>query len=371
MTVPEGERVKLGKLLLTEMTLLPSFASTRLNSHPWQWLFCFLLGFFLSGCAREAVPSQLTGASMGTTWHVSYIVPAPGPSPEQLQRGIEEQLERVNSSMSTYRTDSEISRFNAGAPQTWFRSSEDFFHVLSTGLDVGRQSEGAFDVTVAPLVNLWGFGPEGGIEEPPTENTIAQLRAQVGQAYLRLNRETFSVMKMRDLSLDFSSLAEGHGVDRVAQWLLQQGVQRFMVEMGGEIRLSGLSGRGDSWRIAIEQPESTGRSVAATINVTDMAVSTSGDYRNYFEANGERYSHIIDPRTGYPVAHELVSVTMVHPSCMIADAWTTALMVLGPERAMAVAQEQGLAVYFIRRVGDKFIHSHTPLFSPYLDPTQT
>jgi thiamine biosynthesis lipoprotein len=139
-----------------------------------------------------------------------------------------------------------------------------------------------------------------------------------------------------------------------------------MVELGGEMRLSGLSGRGDGWRIAIEQPESSGRSVAATINLTDMAVSTSGNYRNYFEADGKRYSHIIDPRTGYPVAHDLVSVTMVHPNCMIADAWTTALMVLGAERGMAVAQAQGLAVYFIRRVNGKFVHSHTPLFSAYL-----
>jgi thiamine biosynthesis lipoprotein len=148
--------------------------------------------------------------------------------------------------------------------------------------------------------------------------------------------------------------------------LSAQGVRRYMVEVGGEMRLSGLSGRGDPWRIAIEEPKISERSIAITLSLTDVAIATSGDYRNYFEANGRRYSHSIDPRTGYPVTHDLVSVTVVHQSCMMADAWATALTVLGAEKAMAVAQAQGLAVYFIRRLDDEFVHSQTPLFSAYL-----
>ncbi len=349
------------------MTVTARTLSTQLKSHSRQWLFCFCLVFLLTGCAGEIVPAQLTGATMGTTWHVSYMAPPKGPSADQLQKGIEEQLERVNSSMSTYRSDSEISRFNAGAPLAWFRSSEDFFQVLTAALEVGGKSEGAYDVTVAPLVNLWGFGPDGIIDKPPREALIEEARARVGQHQLSLDSAEHSVLKRSELTLDFSSLAKGYAVDKVAQWLLDQGITRYMVEVGGELQLSGLSGRGDPWRIAIEQPERSARSMAVTLHLTDVAVATSGDYRNYFESNGQHYSHIIDPRTGYPIVHDLVSVTVVHPSCMIADAWATALTVLGAERAMAVAQTEGLAVYFIRRVDDTLVHSHTRLFAAYLN----
>ena len=344
----------------------PTMAVRVRESHSREWLFCFVVVCCLVGCSRQTPPLQLVGSAMGTTWHVSYIDPPAGLTPDRVQHGIEEQLELVNRSMSTYISDSEIRRFSASAPNAWFRTSENFFHVLTTALEVGRKSEGAYDVTVAPLVNLWGFGPDGMINSPPSDQSIAKLRDRVGQDNIRVDSKNLSGMKLNDLSLDFSSLAKGYGVDRVAQWLAEQGIHRFMVEVGGELRLSGLSGRGDPWRIAIEQPESSSRSVAVTIDLTDVAVATSGDYRNYFEADGRHYSHIIDPRTGYPVAHDLVSVTVVHPSCMIADAWATALTVLGPDRAMAVAQAQGLAVYFIRRVDDGFVHSHTPLFSVYL-----
>ena len=342
----------------------------QLQSHSREWLFCFLLAFFLAGCVRQPEPGQLAGDTMGTTWHVSYIGGLPGITQKQLQQGIEAQLEQVNRVMSTYINDSEISRFNALAPHHSFESSPEFFTVLSVALDVGQKSEGTYDVTVMPLVNLWGFGPKGITDTAPDAGDIAKLLEQVGQNNIRLDSENLSVMKLHDLSLDFSSLAKGYAVDKVAQWLSAQGIHRFMVEVGGEMRMSGLSGRSDPWRIAIEQPDSSGRSVAVTIGLSDAAVATSGDYRNYFEADGRRYSHIIDPRTGYPVTQDLVSVTVVHPSSMIADAWATALTVLGAERAMAVAQEQGLAVYFIRRVDDTFVHSHTPLFAAYLDPTR-
>ncbi|MEZ5572323.1 MAG: FAD:protein FMN transferase [Halioglobus sp.] len=307
---------------------------------------------------------------MGTSWHVSYIPADESPNEGRLRAGIEDQLEKVNRDMSTYREDSEIRQFSAAATDTWITPSADFYRVLTTALDVGTKSEGAYDITVAPLVDLWGFGPDGSISQPPSDQRINEIRARVGQRQLRVDAERRRVMKLRELSLDFSSLAKGYAVDQVAEWLRTQGVSRFVVEVGGEMRLSGLSGRGDPWRIAIERPESDDRAVAATMHLTDVAVATSGDYRNYFEANGHHYSHTIDPRTGYPVAHDLVSVTVVHPSCMLADAWATALTVLGADRAMAVAQEQGLAVYFIRRVDDGFVHSQTPSFSGYLDQPQ-
>jgi thiamine biosynthesis lipoprotein len=239
--------------------------------------------------------------------------------------------------------------------------------VLSAAMAIGWQSDGAYDVTVGPLVDLWGFGPPGPVAAPPSEDAITAALERVGQDHLRLDGEGRRLLKRSPVQLDFSSIAKGYGVDRVAQWLGAQGVERYLVEVGGEMRLAGLSPRGDPWRIAIERPESGDRSVEQAIRLTDVGVATSGDYRNFFEVDGKRYSHSIDPHSGYPVAHDLVSVTVVHPSSMMADGWATALVVLGYEKAMAVAQEQGLAVYFIRRQGDAFIETHTPAFEPFLE----
>ena len=324
----------------------------------------------LAACTPEQAAVQLSGVCMGTTWHVTYIEPPAGSDQEALQRGIEQRLEQVESSMSTYREDSEITRFNASAPHRWFEVSSDFYTVLSTAMVVGRESHGAFDVTVAPLVDLWGFGPGRVVDVPPEQELIAQLVSQVGQDNLRLDGESRAVMKLTELSLDFSSLAKGYAVDLVSLWLLEQGVGRFLVEVGGEVRLSGASGRGDPWRLAIEQPESGRRSIATAISLTDVAVATSGDYRNFFEVDGRRYSHSIDPRTGRPVEHDLASVTVVHPSAMLADAWATALTVIGAEQGMMVAQAQGLAVYFIRSSGGEFSSSHSAAFARYLDAAQ-
>lgn len=336
------------------------------RSHSREGLFCVALLVALVGCSRAPAPVQLAGSCMGTSWHVTYVRAQDLPSPETLQAGIEAILEEIEQSMSTYRADSEITLFNALPVNTWYEVSADFYTVLSTALAVGRASGGAYDVTVGPLVDLWGFGPGPRLREPPTDIQVKKRLAEVGQDRLRLDGERRSVLKSAPLSLDFSSIAKGYAVDRVANWLEQQGVGRFLVEVGGEMRVAGLSHRGDPWLIAIEKPDSTQRSVLAAVGVTDAALATSGDYRNYFELDGRRYSHTIDPRNGYPVAHDLVSVTVIHPGAVLADAWATALTVLGSEQALTVAQAQGLAVYFIRREGDGFSSSYTEAFKPYL-----
>ena len=344
--------------------------AANIKSHSKGWLFCLLGALCLAACSNEPAAVQLAGATMGTTWHVTYVEPSSDVSQSALQQGIEEQLAQVDRSMSTYREDSEISRFNAFVPNTWFAVSRGFYSVLSSALVVGKASGGAYDVTVGPLVDLWGFGPGPAIDAPPAESSITRILAQVGQGNIKLDEVNLGVMKLNELSLDFSSLAKGYAVDQVANWLTGQGLSRFLVEVGGEMRMSGMSGRGDPWRVAIEQPASIERSVATAISLTDVSVATSGDYRNYFEFDGERYSHSIDPRTGYPVAHDLVSVTVIHPSAMLADAWATALTVLGAQQAMAVAQAEALAVYFIRSSGEDFVHSHTPAFAGYLAEAQ-
>jgi len=336
-----------------------------------KWLFYLapaLCAGLLAACGAAPEPIQLSGGSMGTTWHVTVVPDAGTPPAAQLQQGIEAELEDVNRSMSTYRDDSEISRFNRAPTDEWFPVSPYFYTVLSTALAIGGQSHGAYDVTVGPLVDLWGFGPAGAVTEPPSTAAIAEVLQRVGQDQLRLDGEGHRVLKRRPVALDFSSIAKGYGVDRVARWLDAQGQHRYLVEVGGEMRLAGSSPRGDAWRIAIERPESGDRAVEQAIRLTDVGVATSGDYRNFFEIDGQRFSHSIDPRRGYPVAHDLVSVTVVHPSCMIADGWATALVVLGYDEAMAVARERGLAVYFIRRQGDEFSDSHTPEFAPFLEP---
>ena len=340
-----------------------------LESHSRGWLFAFLGAAclcLLSGCVERDLSVQLAGETMGTSWHVTVVPSAQSPDAATLQAGIAAVLEEVNDSMSTYRSDSEISRFNDFETDQWFEISSEFYYVLSTAMAIGWQSDGAYDVTVGPLVDLWGFGPAGPVAEPPADDIVTDVLERVGQDHLRLDGDGPRLMKRSPVALDFSSIAKGYAVDRIAQWLDSHGLDRYLVEVGGELRLAGMSGRGDPWHIAIERPDSGAREIEQGIRLTDIGLATSGDYRNFFVIDAQRYSHSIDPRRGYPVVHDLVSVTVVHPSAMVADAWATALVVLGYENAMAVAQEQGLAVYFIRRQGEVFEDSHTPAFGRYL-----
>lgn len=321
----------------------------------------------LTACSEQQRQLKLSGPTMGTSWHVTAVVPAGlAIDDTSLLQGIESRLEAVNASMSTYRPESEISRFNDSPANEWFPVSRDFYQVLSAAMAISWQSQGAYDVTVGPLVNLWGFGP-GGTVEPPSETMIEEALESVGQDKLRVDGDGSRVKKIAELYLDFSSIAKGFAVDEVARWLTGEGIVDFLVEVGGEMRVSGVSTRGDAWRVAIERPDSATIEIAQAIRLENVAVATSGDYRNFFELDGVRYSHSIDPRTGYPVAHELVSVTVVHPSAMLADGWATALTVLGSDDAWAVAQAQGLAVYFIVREGDVFRRRFTTPFEPYLE----
>ncbi len=347
--------------------------AVQAKSHSHEWLFYIrtalvsVLLLAVASCARLDSPLKLNGQTMGTTWHITLMLPAgKGLDEQHLLNGVEGILESVNDSMSTYREASEISRFNRSPVGEWFQVSPGFYQVLSTAMAVGWQSGGAYDVTVGPLVNLWGFGPIGQVPKPPAEEAIRATLEKVGQDFLRVDGEGYRVRKDVDLYLDFSSIAKGYAVDEVARWLTGEGIEHYLVEVGGEMRLSGLSPRGDSWRVAIEQPRLDAVGIAQAIAVGNVGVATSGDYRNFFEVDGVRYSHTIDPRSGQPVAHELVSVTVVHPSAMMADAWATALTVLGADDAFSVAQAQGLAVYLIQRDGDGFTSRYSEAFAPYL-----
>jgi len=347
-------------------------SADKRKSHSSGWLFCILLALSLGlvSCSNRSLePVKLSGHTMGTTWSATYRPVPGGPSREAVLQELQSALDAVNHSMSTYRDDSEISRFNRAPVGQWLPVSEQFGAVLSAALAIGKQTGGAYDVTVAPLVNLWGFGPEGPSSGVPAAVEIRQRLAAVGQQQLQLDSEQSRVKKRAPVTLDFSSIAKGYGVDQLADYLLAQQIRDFLVEVGGEMRLAGQSPRYDNWRIAIERPAAGGRAPALALELSDIAVATSGDYRNFFEVDGQRFSHSIDPRTGYPVAHDLVSVTVLADTAMAADAWATALIVLGGDEAMQVASDHHLAVYFIRRQGEEFIARHTAALMPYLKGT--
>ncbi|MHA7815205.1 MAG: FAD:protein FMN transferase [Pseudohaliea sp.] len=318
----------------------------------------------LAACGGEPQDLRLEGRTMGTRWHLT--VPGGAAAGEALQAAIDAELEAVNASMSTWLEDSEISRFNrlpAGATMT---VSPSFAAVLEAALAIGRTSGGAYDVTVAPLVDLWGFGPEGPRDGIPDSAAVAETRYRVGQSKLDWNPDSRRLGKRAPVSLDFSSIAKGYAVDRVAGLLEARGLANYLVEIGGEMRVAGRSPRSDAWRVAVERPQAGARAVARGIALSDGAIATSGDYRNFFTVGEVRYSHMIDPRTGAPVTHDVVSVTVIHKSCMVADGWATALAVLGREAALEVADEAGLAVYLLAREGDGFKEYSSPAFAPYL-----
>jgi thiamine biosynthesis lipoprotein len=319
-----------------------------------------------SGCGRDSGHPVLSlrGETMGTTYSVQIVPPVDGLDPESLAAQIDATLEQVNARMSTYRPDSELSRFNASASTDWFPVSAELAEVVRVALGVSQASSGAFDVTVGPLVNLWGFGPGTDRETPPTDTAIDEAKARVGWQQLAEHGEPPALRKQHpDLYVDLSAIAKGYAVDRLAELLEAAGVQDYLVEVGGELRGRGRNGRGAPWQIAIERPDTDKRAAFRIVALQDSGMATSGDYRNFFEVDGKRYSHTIDPATGRPVSHQLASVTVLDASTMLADAWATALLVLGPDRGMAAAKQLGLAVLFIEHEGDGLRVQSTEAFA--------
>jgi thiamine biosynthesis lipoprotein len=335
------------------MTLVADIFTVKHPSRHILPAFLCLLCLLMMACGTSPAPQQLTGSTMGTTYHVTWLDRGNAPAPVAVSAAMEAILEAVNASMSTYRPDSEISTFNALPVDQWLLVSADFYQVLEMSRTVSLASAGAYDVTIATLVDLWGFGPNK-TSQPPSPAAIAAGLSQVGLSRIEVDEQRRALRKRAAVQLDFSSIAKGYGVDLLAAWLDSQGIVDYLVEIGGEIRVRGLSPRGGPWRIAVEKPDPMVRESTVTLELGDSAVATSGDYRNYFEHEGVRYSHTIDPRTGWPVRHQLVSVTVVHETAALADAWATALTVLGTDAALRTATEQGLAVYLISRDGEAF-----------------
>ncbi|CAK4069265.1 FAD:protein FMN transferase [Vibrio sp. 16] len=331
-----------------------------------KWLVAFASLLVLAGCEKPAEQVHLTGPTMGTTYNIKYISADGVPSPEVLQKEVDRLLEEVNDQMSTYRKDSELSRFNQSQSADAFEVSPQTATVVKEAIRLNGLTQGALDVTVGPLVNLWGFGPEARPEVVPTDEELAQRKAMTGIENLSVVGNTLQ-KSIPNLYVDLSTIAKGWGVDVVADYIQSQGIQNYMVEVGGEMRLKGLNREGVAWRIAIEKPSVEERAIQEIIEPGDMAIATSGDYRNYFERDGVRYSHIINPATGKPINHKVVSVTVLDKSSMTADGLATGLMVLGEEQGMKVAEENNIAVFMIVKTDDGFKELASSAYKPYMN----
>jgi FAD:protein FMN transferase len=294
---------------------------------------------------------------MGTTWRVK-VVPGDktvGPADStQLDRRIRDVLARINLLMSTWDHESELSRFNRFAGTDPFPVSTETFEVFRWSIEMGALTGGALDVTIAPVVEAWGFGAAPGEGAPPDPATLARLQEATGVHHLDLDPAGQWVRKHRpDVQVDFSSIAPGYAADRVAATLAEEfGFTEFLVDVGGELVARGRNEAGQPWQVAVERPDGKGRSIARIVPLLDAAIATSGDYRNYREVEGERVSHILDPRTARPIRHPLASATVVDQMAVRADSLATALMVLGPDDGMALAEQLGLAALLLVRNDD-------------------
>ena len=313
---------------------------------------------------------------MGTTYHVTVVGANEPGRMRAAQTCIDRVLATAERRLSTYSSDSEITALNRNASTDWIAVSPPLFAVLAAANRVSVETDGAFDVTVGPLVRLWGFGPRGGGkggQAPPSPEFVHDATAITGYTWLELRLPDQAVRKNRALELDVDGIAPGYAVDRISGCLARRGVRDHLVELGGEVRAAGTRPDGTAWRIAIERPVAGSRQAYAGVQLTDLAISTSGNYRDFRRlTDGRVVSHTIDPRLGEPVRHALASVSVVHPRAQLADAYATALMVLGPEEGYAVALRLGLPALFIERIGEsqQFREHTTPEFERLRTPVQ-
>lgn len=321
---------------------------------------CLVLSLIVVACAPKVEQVELFGETMGTTYAVKLI--GGGIDGEGFRRRIETTLESINAQMSTWRPDSEISRFNRLRSTQWFTISDDFTKVLMAARKINRRTDGAFDVTLGELIDLWGFGA-GARKSFPDPESIATALRHTGPAKFEVDEARKAIRKTDpETQIDLSGIAKGYAVDALAGVITDAGIENFLVEIGGEVRASGRRIDGSLWRVAVEKPDTGGRSVQLVVGLDNAAIATSGDYRKFFEMGGRRYSHIIDPETGSPSEHALASVSVTADDAMTADALATALMVMGVRKALALAARNEIPVFFIERKGDDYVVHSTDQF---------
>jgi FAD:protein FMN transferase len=339
-----------------------------------KWLFACVFVIVLLSVLYNRKPVEiitLNGKTMGTSYSVKYLDNGHGIKPFVISKDINLLLQNINQHMSTYIKDSELSQFNQSESTDWQKLSPELYRVLHHALLVAKRTNGIFDPTIGPLVNLWGFGPDKK-KVVPELKLIEETKKRVGFNLIEIQKSPFKIKKMKpDVYLDLSASAKGYGVDAVSMHLRKLGIENHMVEIGGEIRAAGTKS-GKPWRIGIEAPGENYTLAQKILSLKDMALATSGNYRNYFESKGKKYSHAIDFRTGKPVSHTLASVSVISKKgCMDADAWATALMVLGPDKGLELAKELKIGAFFIYKKADQsdkhFIEMMTPEFKKLVE----
>lgn len=327
-----------------------------------------LLICIISACQRA--PDKIfsiSGMTMGTTYSVKLLPQKNILDKTAVHADIEQILADINQSMSTYIPDSELSLLNQSNVSDWQNLSDDLYSVIEHANSVSVITNGAFDVTVGPLVNLWGFGPDPFTHEIPDEALLQETKKHTGYEKIVIDLLSNRISKSDpNIYIDLSGIAKGYAVDKIASYLDKNNIQNYLVEIGGELIGKGLNANHQAWQIGIEQAKSLERSVQRIVSLNNMAMATSGDYRNYFEKAGVRYSHTIDSATGKPINHNLASVTVLNESTMHADAMATAFMVLGTEKTHALANKLGIAVYTLSKTATGFEERYNGYFKSYL-----
>jgi len=314
----------------------------------------------MSKMSTEPLRHALNGATMGTRWSALFFT-KPGFNPDQVQAALQAAVEEVDAQMSTWKPDSQLMRLNAAPVGDWVAVPERLGHVLRLGVELGRLSDGAFDIGMGDAVMAWGFGPV----DAAADGIRAALSAPRRPAHEVLEFDGAYVRKSAPIALDLNGIAKGYGVDRLAEVLRDHGIESALVGIDGEMRALGLRPDGEAWTVAVEAPDALKRTPHSILGLQDAAVATSGDYRHWVEVQGRRLSHTMDPGKGAPLITSPASVTVVARNCAEADAWATALMVLGPDAGADLARKNGLDALFLMRNDDASTRSVCvgPLFS--------
>lgn len=334
----------------------------------------FVLGIslLLAGCSvsdSPATPITVGGTAFySMAWMVKLDQLPAGKHADVIERDLQAVLDKANHVLSTYQADTELMRFNQAAENQWVSVSPMLLNAVSTAMQVSAKTAGRYDVTVGPLVNLWGFGPNAVPSHTPTAKQLDAARKNVGWVAVQIDHTVHRLLKTKSVQLDLSSVGEGVAVDALAAQLQAWGVKGYMISVAGCTRVQGSKADGKPWVIAIEKPDGSG-GVQQVLQLKDQVISTSGSYRNYREIDGVRYSHTIDPATGSPIRHKGVSVSVVLPAqrgTTLADAWATALNVLGPDEGFELAESLGMMAYFIRHTEKGPVVRYTTRFQDVL-----
>ncbi len=348
------------------MSVLHSASQGNVASGVFRVVSALGLVVFFVGCGAND-PTLLGGETMGTTWSIAIVDPLSEQQRIELRKETEALLVGVNQSMSNWLEDSEVSRINDSRSVDWQPVSPGLAAVLATALQTHRFSEGYFDITVSPLVRLWGFGPSPEDIIPPSEQEIQAVLPEVGSEKLQLRLRPPALRKNHPkLQLDLSAIAKGYAVDVLSEHLHSAGFDNFMVEIGGDLRVSGGNQEGAPWRIGLEKPVAGERAISLAIALENGGVASSGGYRNFVGVNGVRYPHGIDPHSGRPIQHHTIMVTVVADTAMQADALATAFYVLGSEKGLVLAARERVAVAFFLQENEELRPVFSKVFKPLL-----